>query len=265
MKTATQHQDVILELEPVQNHPAPAVQSGQAIAMPTPATLLQMAVQQGADLDRLERLMALQERWESNEAKKEFTAAMAAFKSNPPEIFKDKLVGFENKDGSFTGYKHATLGNVVEKIVAGLAKVGVSHKWSLRQSNGQMAVTCILTHRMGHSDETTMEAGADVSGKKNSIQAVASTVSYLQRYTLLAATGLATQDQDDDANKSEELVTPEWVVKFLDQIAAAATRPDVLAVWDKALPTCDGTGDALAHDCLHRAVADRLKELKASQ
>jgi hypothetical protein len=43
-----------------------------------------------------------------------------------------------------------------------------------------------------------MEAGADVSGKKNAIQSVASSITYLSRYTLLAATGLAAVDMPDD-------------------------------------------------------------------
>jgi hypothetical protein len=52
---------------------------------------------------------------------------------------------------------------------------------------------------MGHSEEgAVLEGAPDTSGSKNSIQAVGSTVSYLERYTLLAATGLAAKDQDDD-------------------------------------------------------------------
>ena len=53
-----------------------------AVANPTPSHLLQMAVQQGADLDKLERLMALQERWEATEARKAYDTAFAAL--TPP-------------------------------------------------------------------------------------------------------------------------------------------------------------------------------------
>ena len=42
-----------------------------------------------------------------------------------------------------------------------------------------------------------MSAGRDDSGNKNSIQAVGSTTTYLQRYTLKAALGLAASDDDD--------------------------------------------------------------------
>ena len=80
----------------------------------TPSTLLAMAVAQGADLDRLERLMALQERWEAGEARKAFTQAMTDFKAEPLEIFKRKEVGYKTKEGDFVGYKHAQLCDVVD-------------------------------------------------------------------------------------------------------------------------------------------------------
>ena len=60
-----------------------------------------------------------------------------------------------------------------------------------------MHVTCIVAHRDGHFEETTLSAGHDQSGNKNSIQAVGSTITYLQRYTLKAALGLAASDDDD--------------------------------------------------------------------
>ena len=45
---------------------------------PTPMSILAKAVEMGADVDKLTKLMDLQERWERNEAKKAFDAALAA-------------------------------------------------------------------------------------------------------------------------------------------------------------------------------------------
>lgn len=184
--------EVSLEMGPVTAQPA------------TPMSMLAAAVAGGADIVKMEKLMELAERWEEREAKKAFTAAMAEFKANPPEIFKDKRVGFTSKrTGGDTSYKHATIGNVVERLVEGLARCGISHRWNLHQGGGLITVTCILTHRLGHSEETKMEGPRDDSGQKNALQAVASTISYLQRYTLLSATGLATKDQPDSDGRSE--------------------------------------------------------------
>ena len=166
----------------------------------TPADLLRIAVETGADLDRMERLMALQERWEANEARKAFVAAMAAFKAEPMTIFKKKEVGYTTKGGEFVGYKHAELSDVTEVVGPAMSRHGLSHRWDVKQEGKTIMVDCIITHSLGHSEKVTMTGAPDDSGKKNPIQQVASTIQYLQRYTLLAATGMSTKGTDDDGN-----------------------------------------------------------------
>lgn len=173
-------------------------------ASPTPAELLRIAMERGANMDLLERLMALQERHEANEARKAFVDNMAAFKCEPLDIFKRKEVGYTTKDGDFVGYKHAELSDVVAVVVPALARNGFSHRWDVKQEQGRVFVTCIVTHRAGHSESLTMDAAPDDSGKKNKLQQVASTVTYLQRYTLLGITGTAAKGMDDDGAGSGE-------------------------------------------------------------
>lgn len=176
-------------------------QAGEIVKPPTPSALLAIAVQQGADLDKLEKLMQLQERWEANEARKAWVVAMNAFKASAPELLKNKTVSFGD-----TSYKHATLDHVVKVITESLSKHGLSHRWAVEQQDGgSIRVTCVITHIMGHSESTSLQAGADQSGKKNNIQALGSTVTYLERYTLLAATGLAAKGMDNDAVTVERI------------------------------------------------------------
>lgn len=165
----------------------------------TPMDMLAIATRTGApDAAQLERLWALHVAHEEREAKKAYVRDMADFKRNAPTITKDKAVGYTNKDGTFTGYKHASLGNVTSAIVEGLAQHGFSHSWDVKQDGATAHVTCTITHRMGHAESVSMHAAKDDSGKKNAIQQVASAITYLQRYTLLAATGLAVEDGSDD-------------------------------------------------------------------
>lgn len=182
----------------------------------SPALLIEQAVAGGADLDKLEKLLSLQERWEANEAKKAYHKAMAEFKSVPIKILKDKKVGFDTSKGKI-GYNHATLGNVVEQITTELSKCGLSAAWKTHQ-NGKIVVTCKITHALGYSEETSLSADADTTGSKNSIQALGSTITYLERYTLLAALGLATYEQDDDCNSSGELITEHQVSILMDEL-----------------------------------------------
>jgi hypothetical protein len=183
-------------------------------AAATPADIVLYAMQNGGSIEQIRDFMQLQREWEADQARKAFVADMAEFKKSPPEIVKDKLVGYKNKDGTVTGYTHATLGNVTEAIVSGLARCGFSHRWDTEQQGGNIVVTCILTHKLGHSERTSLSAVKDDSGKKNQIQQMASTITYLQRYTLLAATGVATKDQgDDDGSGAEPPAEKQAVIK----------------------------------------------------
>jgi rubrerythrin len=179
------------------------------------------------DVAKLTELFSLQERWEANEAKKAYTVAMAEFKKNPPEIFKDQTVSFGD-----TRYNHASLNNVTTLINKALSEHGLTASWSQGQDNNAIKVTCKITHILGHSDETSLSAPPDKSGKKNDIQAIGSTVTYLQRYTLLALTGLATRDQDDDGAGADQ--SPPGVPRPTEQ------EQEILDAICKKLPQIKG-------------------------
>lgn len=165
----------------------------QALQRVEPQALVTMALQQQADPAVLEKLLALQQAWEANEARKAYTAAMADFKRDAPAVLaKDASV----KAGA-SRYKHATLGNIIREITTVLSKHGLSVAWFTKEGD-PVAVGCRVTHVLGHHEETWLSAPPDKSGNKNPIQMIGSTVTYLQRYTLLALLGLATADQDDD-------------------------------------------------------------------
>lgn len=170
-----------------------------AVVPSNPMEMIGVAVAAGAPIEKLEALMALQERWEAGQAKKAYDTAFAAFKENPPELTKNASVSFRNKAGSLTEYDHATLDQVVNALTPPLSAHGLSHSWKINQfEGGLIEVSCVLKHQAGHSECATLKSGKDDSGGKNSIQAIASTVSYLQRYTLLAVTGMAVAGMDVD-------------------------------------------------------------------
>ncbi len=182
-------------------------QRPSAVARTTPADLVRIAVEQNADLDKIAKLMDLQDRWEAKQARNDFVQAMAAFKGEPLEILKNKRVNFTSQKGT-TDYKHAELSDVCDVIVPALARHGLSHRWDVKQEDGKIVVTCVLTHAGGHSESLTLASEADQSGNKNSIQAIGSASTYLSRYTLLLITGLSTKSvQQDDDGKGVGRVT----------------------------------------------------------
>lgn len=187
----------------------------------TPMQMLQIAVERGADMAMLEKLMSLQERWEANEARKAYVAAMSEFKSEPLTLEKNKQVAFDS-----TKYSHATLDQVCDVVGPALSRHGLSHRWDIEQrEHDVISVSCVITHAMGHSERVTLSAKPDASGKKNAIQAIGSAVSYLSRYTLIAATGLAARDMDDDGKKggAGETISAEQKEILVDLIKETAS------------------------------------------
>lgn len=189
----------------VEINPAEPAQSRAVAAQPiNPMQMLAHAVQQGMPIETLRELRQIQKEWEADEARKAFVAAMSEFKANPREILKSKHVSFTTQKGT-TAYDHATLADVCAAAIQGLARVGISHRWDTAQQDGRIKVACVLTHKLGHSESVSLHSAADDSGGKNAIQAIGSAVTYLQRYTLLAATGLAAKDMDDDGKGTNQV------------------------------------------------------------
>jgi hypothetical protein len=226
----------------------------------TPAMLLNIAIEKGAELDKLEKLMNLQMKWEVNQAKKAYSEAMTAFKENPPEIEKDKKVSYKTSSGT-TSYTHASLANVTKTIGSELSKYGLSSAWVTKQDEKGVTVTCRISHVLGHSEETSLTAALDTSGGKNNIQALGSTISYLERYTILALTGLATHEMDDDGKSSEETkyISDKQKSTIIDMIQAKEANEPKFLEYMKA----DEVGHILESDYEKAMAALRAKKAKA--
>ena len=166
----------------------------------TPSDLIRVALERGATIEQMGQLIALQERMEATEARKAFIVAMAGFKAEPISITKDGEVDFKTDKGR-THYRHETLANVLRAVTPRLAAHGLSVGWVTKQDpkSGDITVDCVVTHLAGHAEVVTLTGPPDKSGNKNALQAIESAVSYLKRYTVLAALGLASEDEDDDA------------------------------------------------------------------
>lgn len=160
--------------------------------------LIELAVTSGADIGKLEKLMELQERYEAGQALKAFNVAMSEFQSNLPIIEKSGIVDFTSTKGR-TYYRYARLEDISAAIKQPLKDAGLSYRFNQRQENGVITVTCIITHKEGHSESNDLSSGIDSSGGKDAIKGTASTISYLRRYTLTGGLGIVVGGEDDDA------------------------------------------------------------------
>ena len=178
-------------------------QDSQLPAMAQPhMRLIEMAVSGGADIEKLEKLMALQERFEANQAKKDYNFAMSLFQSELPIIEKLGIVDFTSTKGR-TFYQYAKLEDITKAIQPALKESGLSYRFTQNQASGNITVTCIVTHKSGHSEESSLSSGADTSGGKDQLKAIASTITYLRRYTLTGILGIVVGGEDHDGDHVE--------------------------------------------------------------
>lgn len=187
-------------LEPV-NVPATVQQSGWL-------AIIDKMIERNTPTDILTKVFELQQKNEAENQRKAFVAAFAAFKAEAPtSIERTGKVSFPGKGGS-VAYNHVKLEKACAEIVPIMAKHNLAHSWEVNQADGGLiTVTCRIDHADGHSRSVTLRGSPDQSGSKNPIQAVGSAVYYLQRYTFMAACGMAQADEDDDGVGSE----PEYI------------------------------------------------------
>lgn len=199
-----------------------------------PTNLIELAIQNGANIDTIERLMALYEREQAKKAFRAFHEALSEFQAVIPPV-KHNRKGYN--------YTYADLDQIVSVIRKPMREFGFTHRYKYRDipkenpidvnaiidavrkhdfdkkkltdfekvlreilSAKDIEVTCIITHKEGHSEETTMVGPEDFSGSKNSIQSRGSSTTYLERYSLIGALGLVTADQDNDGGKPKSEV-----------------------------------------------------------
>lgn len=207
---------------------------------------LALAITGNLDIDKLERLMAMKERNDKDVAKMRFFEAFTGFQSEMPTITKDKSVSF---GAGKTAYNYATLDMIIEAARPILKKYGLSFRYKIDDKE-KITVTCFISHVGGHTEETAMSAAADKSGSKNDIQAQGSAVSYMQRYTLMAALGISTGvDTDATALNTDE----NWMEKI-----ASFKDYDSIANY--------GNHHALKNDVKFRsAVQARIAEIKGGK
>lgn len=217
-------------------------QPSRSVAPVTPMDMLNTAVQNGAGLDMVEKLMGLQERWEANQARKAFDEAISAAKAKIPPIERNAKGHNEKRYANF-----AAIAKVVDPI---LSEYGLSYRFRTTQGE-RINVTCILSHKAGHSEETTLSGPADSSGSKNAIQAIGSTLTYLQRYSLVQMLGLAADTDDDGkaAGKADEVppapgsITDEQADNIRDLLESKGISVAAFLGWAKQKRVCDIPAD----------------------
>lgn len=161
--------------------------------------LLRMALQNGASVETLERLVALQERVADRNARMSFVRAMADFQAEVGPILKTHVIpdNYGNERSRF-----APLNVIADAIREPLAKHGLSYSWDSQDDGEFTEVRCTVRHVDGHTESASFKCRTKdaAAPKMSGVQISGSARTYGMRYSLVQALGLTTAEQDNDGN-----------------------------------------------------------------
>lgn len=168
------------------------------------------------DVEKLERLMSMYERITTSRAKAAFDAALAEMQPKLPVVGRHGAITIRDKNNQekiIQSTPYALFEDINEAIAPLLAEYGfaVSFRTS---AEAKVKVTCVLSHKLGHREETSLELMHDSTGSKNSVQAIGSSVSYGKRYTLCAILNISTRGEDDDGKTSVGTLTEDQLAEL---------------------------------------------------
>jgi hypothetical protein len=177
------------------------------LTVPDPHTLLARAIDIGAGIETVERLVSLVRDVRAMQARDAWYVAMARFQQQCPPIRKTNTARIQTARASFS-YRYAPLDEVLSVVQPILTPLGLSISWrSPRIDPERVIVICRIAHTLGHvedSGEVSMPVVlSDPSVGATPPQRVGIALTYARRYSLLAVLGLAPED-DDDANSASE-------------------------------------------------------------
>jgi hypothetical protein len=187
----------------VQNNPQVVSTETQAVL----SMIERVVLNPDADMDKLEKMLDMQERILKRNGEQAFAADFAAMQSELPRIARNGQIDIKKDGRLIQSTKFAKLEDINDGVRPVLQKYGFGVSFSIDQNQSGITVTAKLLHRLGHSEKTSLSLPVDTSGSKNNVQGNGSTISYGKRYTLCAILNISTGDDVDGNLQDDSPVT----------------------------------------------------------
>src|SRR6516225_6204990 len=182
-----------------------------ASASDSPPTVLalieRVVLNPDADVEKLERMMAMYERLKAKEAELAYNAAKGRIlkKLAGIKIVKNRSVLHEIEQGkpqkgAYEAFKYAPLEEIDKHLRPLLAQEDMDLSYSDEpREDGGIVIRGRLKHLpVGHYEDSFMPAPLDTTGGKSDVQAVGSTNSYLRRYVACNIFNIVVVGDDDN-------------------------------------------------------------------
>jgi hypothetical protein len=225
-----------IETAPTNIEQHPASDTTALIAM-----IERVALNPDVDIDKMERLLQMQERIMDRNAKAAFIGALADMQPKLPVIGRKGNITIHKKDAEKTDANiiqktpYALWEDINDAIRPLLAEHGFTLTFRFKKEADRVEVTGILSHRQGHFEETTLSLPMDTSGSKNNVQAIGSSTSYGKRYAAIALLNITTRGEDDDGKAADgpKLITDEQEMQLRDLAESVGANLPAFLKWLK--------------------------------
>lgn len=222
----------ISEGELVQHQPAAIACDVSTNAVALLAVIERVATNPAADIDKLERMLAMHQRLLDSQARAAYYDALAQLQPELPTI--DEKGVIKDKRGNVRS-TYAKFEDMHESLRPVLSKHGFAISFSLdakpdeKLDVGVNRITCTLAHKLGHSESTSVYLPDDDNEFMSRQQRKASAISYGKRLTSVALLNVQTRGEDNDASGgAKDTDKPEAVkvitAKQVAELEALATE-----------------------------------------
>jgi len=184
------------------------------------ALIEKVALDPSVNVEKMDKILDMQERILNKQAELEFNQAMAQAMAEIPSFEKSK------KGHNF---KYATFESINKQVKPIIAKKGLFITFMTDfQSDNHVMITAKITHKSGHFQETSMRFPFDPSGSKNTIQATGSAISYGKRYTMNALLNITTHEEDDDGFSTSKTIGKKEIERINNGLYKSGVGLDAL-------------------------------------
>lgn len=160
---------------------------------PHPLAILNNLVERGGDIAVIERMSALAERWQENNARENFARAIAAFQAECPQIRKDRTA-----NASKFSFQYAGFDDVMRQIRPLLARYGIAITFT-SPTVGDGMLTVVTRVRVGsHHEDSAFSVPIAKDMVVGDPQKFGATLSYAKRYSLCAALNIVVTNEDNE-------------------------------------------------------------------
>ncbi len=173
--------------------------------------LVESALASGRSSDELAGVLQLCERMQDRQSEQAFNVARAKFQSECPPVKRRS----QNKqfmvtvNGQQRPRRYAGLDDIAAAIRGPLAKNGLSYTWGdSEEKDGKLRMPCLLSHVAGHTRSVSVAFPVESKAGASAQQKCGAVMSYAQRYSLIAALGLTSCDDDVDGADASDPVDP---------------------------------------------------------